>query len=62
MEDIYVISYNQKRKAIMQRNAKKRKITVDYSILVTTKEILINTTNARTYELIGLGRTLSDAA
>jgi hypothetical protein len=60
--DIYAISYDQKRKAIMQRTAKKRKITVDHSILVTTEESLINTADARTSELIGVGRALSDAA
>jgi hypothetical protein len=60
--DIYAISYDQKRKAIVQRTAKKRKITVDHSILVTTEESLINTTDARTSELIGMGRALSDAA
>jgi hypothetical protein len=60
--DIYAISYDQKRKAIVQRTAKKRKITVDHSILVTTEENLINTADARTSELIGMGRALSDAA
>jgi hypothetical protein len=34
---------------------------MDHSILVTTEERLIKTTDARTYELIGMGRSLSDA-
>jgi hypothetical protein len=59
--DIYAISYDQKRKAIIQRTAKKRRITLDHSILVTTEENLINTTEARTSELIGMGKSLSDA-
>jgi hypothetical protein len=59
---IYVISYDQKRKAIVQRTTKKRKITVDHSILVTTEEILINTTYSPTSKLIGMGRALSDPA
>jgi hypothetical protein len=46
----------------MQRTAKKRNITVDHSILVTIEEILINIADARTSELIGMGRALSDAA
>jgi hypothetical protein len=55
-----VISYDQKRKAIIQRTAKKRRITLDHSILVTIEENLINTSDARTYELIGVGKALSD--
>jgi hypothetical protein len=43
--DIHVISYDQKRKSIVQRAAKKRRISLDHSILVTTEENLINTTN-----------------
>jgi hypothetical protein len=35
--DIYAISYDQKRNSIVQRTAKKRRsITLDHSILVTT--------------------------
>jgi hypothetical protein len=57
-----VISYDQKRKAIIQRTTKKRKITVDHSILVTTKESSINTADAHMSKLIGMGRALSDVA
>jgi hypothetical protein len=57
-----VISYDQKRKAIVQRTAKKRRITLDQSILITTEENLINTVDARASELIGVGKSLSDAA
>jgi hypothetical protein len=59
--DIYAISYDQKRKAIIQRTTKKRRITLDRSILITTEENLINTENARTSELLGVGMVLSDA-
>jgi hypothetical protein len=34
--DIYEISYDQKRKAIIQRTIKKRRVTLDCSILITT--------------------------
>jgi hypothetical protein len=44
--DIYAISYDQKRKAIVQRTAKKRRITLDQSILITIEENLINTADA----------------
>jgi hypothetical protein len=59
--DIYVIAYDRKRKAIVQWTTKKRRITLDRSILTTTEEDLINTENARTSELIGVGRAISDA-
>jgi hypothetical protein len=57
-----VISYDQKRKAIIQRTAKKRRITLDHSILVTTEENLINTADAHASELIGMEKSLSDVA
>jgi hypothetical protein len=59
--DIYAITYDRKRKAIVQWTTKKRRITLDRSILTTTEEDLINTENARTSELIGVGRAISDA-
>jgi hypothetical protein len=59
--DIYAISYDRKRKAIVQRTTKKRRITLDRSILITTEENLINTADARTSELLGVGMALSDA-
>jgi hypothetical protein len=46
--DIHAIAYDRKRKAIVQRTTKKRRITLDRSILITTEEDLINTQNART--------------
>jgi hypothetical protein len=58
--DIYVISYNQKRKAIIQRTVKKRRITLDHSILVTTEENLINISYAQMTELIDMGKALLD--
>jgi hypothetical protein len=58
--DIYAISYDQKRKAIVQRTVKKRRISLDHSILVTTEDNLFNTADNRTSELIGVGKSLSD--
>jgi hypothetical protein len=60
--DIYAISYDQKWKAIIQRTAKRRRITLDQSIVVTTEENLISTVGTRTSELISVGNVLSDAA
>jgi hypothetical protein len=40
---------------------KKRRITLDLSILITTEEDLINTKNTRTSDLIGVGMVISDA-
>jgi hypothetical protein len=59
--DIHAIAYDQKRKAIVQRTTKKRRITLDRSILITTEENLINTEHAKTSELIGAGMEITDA-
>jgi hypothetical protein len=59
--DIHAIAYDQKRKAIVQRTTKKRRITLDHSILITTEEHLINTEHAKTSELIATGMEITDA-
>jgi hypothetical protein len=59
--DIHAIAYDWKRKAIIQRTTKKRRITLDCSILITTEENLINTEHAKTSELIGVGMVITDA-
>jgi hypothetical protein len=40
---IQAISYDRKRKSIMRRTTKKRRLTMDNVILITTKEKLLNT-------------------
>jgi hypothetical protein len=59
--DIYAISYDQKRKDIIKRTAKKRRITMDQSIIVITGDKLIDTADTCTSELIGVGKSLSEA-
>jgi hypothetical protein len=59
--DIHAIAYDRKRKAIVQWTTKKRRITLDHSILITTEEHLINTEHAKTSELIGIGMEITDA-
>jgi len=59
--NIHAISYDWKRKAIVQRTTKKRRITLDRSILITTEEHLINTEHAKTSELIGAGMAITYA-
>jgi hypothetical protein len=59
--DIHVIAYDRKRKSIIQRTTKKRRITLDRSILITTEENLINTEDAKTYELIDVGMEILDS-
>jgi hypothetical protein len=59
--NIHAISYDRKRKDIMQRTTKKRRITLDRSILITTKENLINTEHAKTSKIIGTGMEIIDA-
>jgi hypothetical protein len=59
--DIHAISYDRKRKSIVQRTTKKRRITLDRSILITTEEKLINTEHGKTSELIDVGMEITDA-
>jgi hypothetical protein len=61
VDDIHAISYDQKRKAIVKRTTKKRRITLNHSILITTEEKLIKTEHARTSKLIGARMTMTDA-
>jgi hypothetical protein len=59
--DIHAIAYDRGKKAIIQRTTKKRRITLDRSILITTEEHLINTEHAKTFKLIGAGMEITDA-
>jgi hypothetical protein len=58
--NIQEIVYDRKRKAIMRRTTKKRRHMLDSAILITTKEKLLGTENAKTYELIGAGMVITD--
>jgi len=53
--NMQAISYDRKRKSILKRTIKKRRLTLDRSILITTNEKLISTEHAKTYELIDAG-------
>jgi hypothetical protein len=59
--DIHAISYDRKRKHIMKRTTKKRRLTLDISILITTEEKLLSTEHAKTYDLIDVGMSINDA-
>jgi hypothetical protein len=59
--DIQAISYVWKRKTIMKKTTKKRRLTLDYSILITIEEKLITTEHAKTSELISTGMAITDA-
>ena len=58
---IQAIPYDQKRKSIMKRTTKKRRLTLDRSILITTEEKLISTEHAKISELISIGMEIIDA-
>jgi hypothetical protein len=45
----------------MNITTKKRRITLDFSILITTEEKLINIDHAKTSDLIGVGMVIRDA-
>jgi hypothetical protein len=59
--DIQAIVYDRKRKSIMKRITKKRRLTLDSSILTTTKENFLSIEHAKTSELIGVGMAIIDA-
>jgi len=59
--DMHSISYDWKRKYIIQRTTKKRGITLYHSIIITTEEKMINTEHSKTFELIGVGMAITDA-
>jgi hypothetical protein len=59
--NIHAISYDRKRKDIVQRTTQKRRITLDHSILITTEEHVINTEHAKTSELIDAEMVITDA-
>jgi hypothetical protein len=46
--NIHAISYDRKMNVIVQRTTKKRRITLDHSILITTEEKMINIENSKT--------------
>jgi hypothetical protein len=45
----------------MKRTTKKRRLTLDSSILITTEEKLLSTEHTKTSELIGAGMAITDA-
>jgi hypothetical protein len=59
--EIQAITYNRKRIDIMKKTTKKRRITLDSSILITKMEKLISTEHAKTSELINTGMKITDA-
>jgi hypothetical protein len=58
--DIQAISYERKRKSIMWRTTKKRRLTLDSTLLITTEETLLNRENAKTTKLISAGIAITD--
>jgi hypothetical protein len=59
--DIQAITYDQKRKYIVKRTTKKRRLTLDSSIPITTEEKLISTKHAKTSEIIRAGMEITNA-
>ena len=56
-----MIAYDRKRKAIMKRTTKKRRLTLESSILIITEEKLLSIEHAKTSELINAGMAIMDA-
>jgi hypothetical protein len=51
----------EREKDVMRRKTKKRRIMLDSTLFITTKETLLNTENAKTIELIRVGMDITDA-
>lgn len=59
--DIQAISYDQKRKSIMNRTTRKRRLTLYRFILIIIEEKLTSTEHAKKSELIGTGMDITNA-
>ena len=59
--DIQAISYERKSKFLMRRTIKKRKLTLDNTLFITTEETLFDIENAKMTELIGAGMDITNA-
>jgi hypothetical protein len=59
--DIQAIAYDQNRKAIMKRTTKKRRLTLDKSILITMEDKLISMEHAKTSDFIDTWMVITDA-
>jgi hypothetical protein len=60
--DIQSITCDQKRKAIMKRTTKKRRFTLDSSILITTEDKLIGIEHAKKSKLMDTSMVMTDAS
>jgi hypothetical protein len=58
--DIQVIVYDRKRKVVMRRTTKKRRLTLDTTLLITIEETLLDIENAKMTELIGVGMAIKN--
>jgi hypothetical protein len=59
--DIQTIAYDRKRKFVMRRRTKKRRLMLDSTLLIMKEETLLNTENANTIELTGVGMDITNA-
>jgi hypothetical protein len=59
--NVQVIAYDRKRKVVMRITTKKRRLTLDSALLVTTEEMLVNKKNVKMTELNEAGMAITDA-
>jgi len=59
--NIQEIVYDRKRKDVMRSTTKKRRLTLDNKLLITTKETLLNRENAKTTNMIRARMAITDA-
>jgi hypothetical protein len=59
--DVQAIAYDRKRKLVMKRMVKKRKLTLDSTLLITMEEILFDIEHTKMTELIKVGMAITGA-
>jgi hypothetical protein len=52
VENFHAISYDKKRQVVVKRIRKKRRITIDSAVVITTKETLLDTRKSKVSELL----------
>jgi hypothetical protein len=59
--DVQAISYDRKRQLVVKRTRKKRRITLDSALMITTEETLLDAGQSRVSELLGASMAISSA-
>jgi hypothetical protein len=59
--DVQAIAYDRKRQVVVKRTSKKRRLTLDSAVMITTEETLFDAKQSKVSELLGVGMAISSA-